>query len=46
MTFAAYNAGWHMILWLPNSARARIILWEYTAEQMSKGEPVIPTQFV
>ena len=32
--FAAYNAGWHMVPWLPNSARARIILWEYTAEHV------------
>jgi O-antigen ligase len=32
--FAAYNAGWHMVSWLPNSARARIILWEYTAEHV------------
>ena len=32
--FAAYNAGWHMAPWLPNSARARIILWEYTAERV------------
>ena len=32
--FAAYNAGWHMESWLPDSARARIILWEYTAERV------------
>ena len=32
--FAAYNAGWHMASWLPDSARARIILWEYTAERV------------
>jgi O-antigen ligase len=32
--FAAYNAGWHMAPWLPDSARARIILWEYTAERV------------
>jgi O-antigen ligase len=32
--FAAYNAGWHMAHWLPNSARARIIIWEYTAERV------------
>ena len=32
--FAAYNAGWHMATWLPDSARARIILWEYTAEHV------------
>ncbi len=34
LDFAAYNAGWHMATWLPNSARARIILWEYTAEHV------------
>jgi O-antigen ligase len=33
LDFAAYKAGWHMAPWLPNSARARIILWEYTAER-------------
>ena len=32
--FAAYKAGWHMAPWLPDSARARIILWEYTAERV------------
>jgi O-antigen ligase len=32
--FAAYNAGWHMAHWLPNSARARVIIWEYTAERV------------
>ena len=32
--FAAYSAGWHMAPWLPNSARARIILWEFTAERV------------
>jgi O-antigen ligase len=31
--FAAYQNGLHMASWLPKSARARIILWEYTAEQ-------------
>jgi O-antigen ligase len=33
LDFAAYKAGWHMSSWLPDSARARIILWEYTAER-------------
>jgi hypothetical protein len=31
--FIAYQSGLHFATWLPNSARARIILWEYTAEQ-------------
>lgn len=31
--FAAYENGLHFATWLPKSARARIILWEYTAEQ-------------
>lgn len=31
--FAAYDNGLHFARWLPKSARARIILWEYTAEQ-------------
>ena len=34
LDFAAYNAGWHMESWLPDSARARIILWEFTAERV------------
>lgn len=34
LDFAAYNAGLHMAPWLPDSARARIILWEYTAEHV------------
>ena len=32
--FAAYDNGLHFAHWLPKSARARIILWEYTAEQV------------
>jgi hypothetical protein len=31
--FIAYQSGLHFVTWLPSSARARIILWEYTAEQ-------------
>ena len=33
-SFVAYQAGLHLAEWLPNSARARVILWEYTAEQI------------
>ncbi len=33
LDFAAYKADLHMARWLPDSARARIILWEYTAER-------------
>jgi len=32
--FIAYENGLHFAHWLPKSARARIILWEYTAEQV------------
>jgi hypothetical protein len=32
----AYEAGLHQASWLQESARARIILWAYTARQMSK----------
>ena len=32
-SFAAYLSGLHYASWLPPSARARVILWEYTAEQ-------------
>lgn len=32
-TFVAYESGLHLAHWLPKSARARVILWEYTAEQ-------------
>lgn len=33
LVFSAYKAELHMESWLPNSARARIILWEFTAER-------------
>lgn len=33
LDFAAYKADLHMARWLPDSARARVILWEYTAER-------------
>ena len=29
----AYKSELHMASWLPNSARARVIIWEYTARQ-------------
>jgi O-antigen ligase len=32
--FFAYQAGFHRAHWLPNSAQARIIIWEYTAERV------------
>jgi hypothetical protein len=32
-TFVAYESGLHLANWLPKPARARVILWEYTAEQ-------------
>ncbi len=32
--FLAYRSGLHLAPWLPPSARARVILWEYTAERM------------
>jgi hypothetical protein len=31
----AYNSGLHLASWLPVSARNRIIIWQYTAEQVS-----------
>ena len=31
--FAVYNADLHLANWLPSSFRARIIIWEYTAER-------------
>ena len=34
LDFLAYKAGLHQAEWLPNSARARIIIWEYTAERV------------
>jgi O-antigen ligase len=33
-SFAAYKADLHMAEWLPTSARARVIIWEYTAERV------------
>lgn len=36
LAFSAYKADLHMARWLPDSARARIILWEYTAERALK----------
>ena len=36
LSFAAYDSGLHFANWLPNSARARVILWEFTAEQALK----------
>lgn len=32
--FLAYNAELHLADWLPSSARARIIIWDYTAERV------------
>jgi O-antigen ligase len=32
--FLAYKAGLHMAPWLPDSFRARVIIWEYTAERV------------
>ncbi|PWT84709.1 MAG: hypothetical protein C5B58_04295 [Acidobacteria bacterium] len=32
--FLAYNQQLHMASWLPSSFRARIIIWEYTAERV------------
>src|SRR5262245_30035535 len=29
----AYKQGLHLVTWLPSSARARIIIWQYTAER-------------
>jgi O-Antigen ligase len=36
LSFAAYDNGLHFAHWLPDSARARVIIWEYTAEQTLK----------
>jgi O-antigen ligase len=33
-SFVAYDNGLHFAEWLPKSARARVILWEFTAEQI------------
>jgi hypothetical protein len=32
-SFVAYQSGLHLLTWLPSSSRARVILWEFTAEQ-------------
>jgi hypothetical protein len=34
LDFLAFKANLHMAPWLPSSARARVILWEYTAERV------------
>jgi O-antigen ligase len=34
LDFLAFKAGLHQADWLPKSARARIIIWEYTAERV------------
>lgn len=34
LSFFAYKAELHMAPWLPDSARARVIIWEYTAERV------------
>jgi O-antigen ligase len=34
LDFLAFKADLHQADWLPRSARARIIIWEYTAEQV------------
>jgi O-antigen ligase len=33
-SFAAYQNGLHLAPWLPGTARQRIIIWQYTAEQV------------
>jgi len=35
-SFVAYQSGLHLAPWLQRTARQRIIIWEYTAEQISK----------
>ena len=34
VNFLAYKADLHLAPWLPNSARARVIIWEYTSERV------------
>ncbi len=34
LDFLAYNGGLHQVKWLPSSFRARVIIWEYTAERV------------
>jgi O-antigen ligase len=36
MSFALYQGGLHLTTWLPVTAMQRIIIWEYTAEQVFK----------
>lgn len=36
LSFFAYKSQVHLAPWVPSSARARIIIWEYTAEQVLK----------
>jgi O-antigen ligase/polysaccharide polymerase Wzy-like membrane protein len=40
VSFLAYYSGLHFAEWLPKSARSRVILWEFTAEQTLK-HPVL-----
>jgi O-antigen ligase len=39
-SFFAFQSGLHLVEWMPNSARARIIIWEFTAEQ-TLAKPVL-----
>jgi O-antigen ligase len=39
-SFLAYDSGLHFAEWLPKSARSRVVLWEFTAEQTLK-HPVL-----
>jgi len=34
LDFLAYDSGVHQAKWLPSSFRARVIIWEYTAERV------------
>ena len=34
VNFLAYKADLHLAPWLPTSARARVIIWEYTSERV------------
>jgi O-antigen ligase len=40
ISFALYRSDLHMAQWLPTSARARVIIWDYTAERVLK-HPVL-----
>ena len=33
LSFAAYQSDLHLASWMPNSFKARVIIWEYTAER-------------